>query len=88
VAQWSEFFEKYTGFARSCQTMNRLSSNLDDWAKNLTKYGIIICSNVTSGRIQTMLGKKPHIILHDEAHNGITGVYTLKLSSGWIYGFY
>ena len=75
VAQWSEFFEKYTDLP----VMSNYEPSvfyLDDWAKNLTKYGIIICSNVTSGRIQTMLGKKPHIILHDEAHNGITASYS------------
>jgi len=75
VAQWSEFFDKYTDLP----VMSNYESStfyLPDWEKNLTKYGIIICSNLTSGRIQTLLGKKPHVILHDEAHNGITAAYS------------
>jgi len=75
VSQWSDFFEKYTDLP----VMSNYESSifyLSDWAKNLTKYGIIICSNLTSGRVQMILGTKPHVILHDEAHNGISATYS------------
>lgn len=74
ISQWSEFFLKYTDLP----VLSNYESSafyVDDWQKQLHRYGIIICSNLTSGRIQSLLGQKPHVILHDEAHNGITASY-------------
>lgn len=76
VAQWSEFFEKYTdipvlsNYDSSCFFM-------PDWDSEIGKYGIIICSNLTSGRVADLLvlTNKKIFILHDEAHNAIKANY-------------
>lgn len=76
VAQWSDFFLKYTdipvisGYESSCFFVK-------NWEKELTNYGVCICSNLTSGKIVSslLLTKKPILMLHDEAHNAIKADY-------------
>jgi superfamily II DNA or RNA helicase len=76
VAQWSNFFEKYTdipvisGYESSCFYKH-------NWVFELAMYGVSICSNITSKRVVDILSttKKPIMMLHDEAHNAIQANY-------------
>ena len=76
VQQWSEFFKNYTDLP----VLSNYKSSCffhADWKKLMPKFRLIIASNITSATVQHQLVevKRPHVIIHDEAHNGIGAWY-------------
>ena len=80
VQQWSEFFRVYTDLP----VLSNYKSSCffhAEWKKHAPKFRIFITSNITSGTVQHELqqANRPHVIIHDEAHNGIGAHYFMAL---------